>query len=58
MTDDHGPREHFSDDEMAFLRHAEFGELPERIRPEQRLELTETESRREPPEPPPWVPQG
>jgi hypothetical protein len=33
MTDRHGDKEEFSDEEMAFLRHAEFGELPPRIRP-------------------------
>jgi len=54
MTDHHGDKEQFSEDEMAFLRHAEFGELPPRIAPEQRTELTETAPRRDLPEPEPW----
>ncbi|GGM60188.1 hypothetical protein ACFFX1_04730 [Dactylosporangium sucinum] len=43
----------FTDDELAFLRHVRFGELPARIRPEERVELTETESRRDRPDDPP-----
>jgi hypothetical protein len=42
--------EGFSDDEMAFLRYARFGELPPRVRPEERVELVETEPRRDAPE--------
>ncbi|MEV6930034.1 hypothetical protein AB0M46_36890 [Dactylosporangium sp. NPDC051485] len=38
--------EHFTDDELAFLRHARFGELPKRVRPEDRVELEETETPR------------
>ena len=58
MTDHHTDKEQFSDEEMAFLRRAEFGELPPRIPAEQRIELTETESRRDLPEPEPWERQG
>lgn len=36
--------EKFTDDELAFLRHARFGELPQRVRPEDYVELAETES--------------
>jgi hypothetical protein len=39
---------------MAFLRHVRFGELPRQIPPEERVELTETEPRRDRPEPEPW----
>jgi hypothetical protein len=35
--------ERFTDDELAFLRHARFGELPERVRPEDYVELAETD---------------
>ncbi|MEU8258976.1 hypothetical protein AB0C06_32470 [Micromonospora inaquosa] len=41
----------FTDDEYAFLRHVRFGELPLAVRPDQRVELTEVESRSERPEP-------
>lgn len=44
--------EHFTDEELAFLRHARFGELPERVRPEEYVELTESEA---PPEAPPEI---
>ncbi len=40
----------FTDDEAAFLRHARFGELPPRVRPEDRVELTETDDRRDIPD--------
>ncbi|MFF5175729.1 hypothetical protein ACFY3U_24310 [Micromonospora sp. NPDC000089] len=43
--------EPFSDEEYAFLRHVRFGELPPPVRPEDRTELTETEPRRDRPEP-------
>lgn len=43
-------RESFTDEEYAFLRHVRFGELPPRVRPEDRVELTETESRRDRPD--------
>ncbi|GAA2370793.1 hypothetical protein [Dactylosporangium salmoneum] len=38
--------ERFTDDELAFLRHARFGELPNRVRPEERVELEEIEAPR------------
>jgi hypothetical protein len=41
----------FTDDEFAFLRHVRFGELPAAVRPDERVELTETEPRRDRPEP-------
>jgi hypothetical protein len=34
--------EAFTDAEFAFLRHARFGELPARVRPQDRVELEET----------------
>lgn len=45
------PRESFTDEEYAFLRHVRFGELPPRVSPEDRMESTETEPRRDRPEP-------
>ncbi len=45
------PIESFTDEEYAFLRHVRFGELPPGVRPEERVELTETEARRDRPEP-------
>ena len=41
MADDE--HEVFSDEEAAFLRHARFGELPPRVRPDELVELKETE---------------
>ena len=38
--------ERFTDDEMSFLRHARFGEMPSRVRPEERVEVAETEAPR------------
>jgi hypothetical protein len=60
VTADHPHREQFSDEELAFLRHVHFGELPPRVSPEDRVELTETEPRRDvpEPEPTPWYPAG
>jgi hypothetical protein len=40
-----------NDDQLAFLRHARFGELPLRTPPAQFVELTETDPRRDLPEP-------
>lgn len=40
--------EHFTDEEMAFLRYARFGELPPRVLPTEWVELQETD-------PPPLV---
>jgi hypothetical protein len=34
--------EKFTDDELAFLRHVRFGELPARVRPEDMVEETDT----------------
>lgn len=47
------PAESFTDEEYAFLRHVRFGELPPAVRPEERVELTETETepRRDRPDP-------
>ncbi|PZF91607.1 hypothetical protein C1I99_23240 [Micromonospora deserti] len=41
----------FSEEEYAFLRHVRFGEPPKLVRPEERVELTETDPRRDRPEP-------
>ena len=38
--------EPFTDAEFAFLRHARFGELPARVRPEDQVELEETDPKR------------
>jgi hypothetical protein len=43
-------QERFTDEELAFLRHARFGELPPRVRPEDLVELVETDARRDVPE--------
>jgi hypothetical protein len=40
------PDEPFTDAELAFLRHVRFGELPAPVRPEDRVELEETEPAR------------
>ncbi|MBY8874955.1 hypothetical protein K7640_24300 [Micromonospora sp. PLK6-60] len=45
------PRESFTDEEYAFLRHVRFGELPPRVAPEDRATSTETEPPRDRPEP-------
>ncbi|MGW0228628.1 hypothetical protein ACWDWO_09975 [Actinopolymorpha singaporensis] len=47
MTDTTGPRERFTDEELAFLRYVRFGELPERVSPAEWVETAETD----PPEP-------
>ncbi|GIH04651.1 hypothetical protein Rhe02_27180 [Rhizocola hellebori] len=39
--------EEFTDDELAFLRHARFGELPERVRPDELVQLVETDPARD-----------
>ncbi|GAB3811476.1 hypothetical protein [Micromonospora zhanjiangensis] len=56
--DEQPNREQFSDEEYAFLRHVRFGELPDRVRPEDRVELTETDPPADQPEPQVWHPQG
>ncbi|MGW0435999.1 hypothetical protein ACWDV4_26070 [Micromonospora sp. NPDC003197] len=43
-------RERFTDEELAFLRYVRFGELPDRVHPEDRVELTETDPRRDRPD--------
>lgn len=48
MADDE--RVVFSDEEAAFLRHARFGELPSRVRPDELVELQETEPRQDRPD--------
>jgi hypothetical protein len=58
MTEEAARSEQFTDEEMAFLRHARFGELPPRVRPEDRVEGTETEHRRHVPEPDPRRDEG
>ena len=58
MKEDHSDAERFSDEELAFLRHVAFGELPGRIPPQDRVEVTETEPRRDLPEPEPWYTGG
>ncbi|MCW2569882.1 MAG: hypothetical protein JWN54_3979 [Mycobacterium sp.] len=50
MTDEPAHVEQFTDEEAAFLRHARFGELPSRVDPADRVELTEAEPRRHLPE--------
>jgi hypothetical protein len=37
----------FTDPDLAFLRHARFGELPARVRPADMVEMAETEPRRD-----------
>jgi hypothetical protein len=51
VSEDAASSERFSDEEAAFLRHVRFGELPPRVRPSDFVELTETEPRRDLPEP-------
>lgn len=43
----------FTDEELEFLRNARFGELPGRVPPEDRVELTEVDARRDRPDPDP-----
>jgi hypothetical protein len=50
MSDERRPREHFTDEEHAFLRFVRFGELPDRVPPKNRVELVETEARRDLPD--------
>ena len=49
MADVHGSP--FTDDEYAFLRHVRFGEIPAATPPEERTASTETDPRRDRPEP-------
>jgi hypothetical protein len=47
----------FTDEEVAFLRHVRFGELPPRVLPDDRIESVESEARPSDPEPGliPWL---
>ncbi|MBB5872390.1 hypothetical protein F4553_005824 [Allocatelliglobosispora scoriae] len=49
MGDDETVR--FTDEDSAFLRNARFGELPPRVTREQQVELQETDTKRDLPEP-------
>jgi hypothetical protein len=53
MSEQPADAERFTDEEAAFLRHVRFGELPPRVRPQDRVELTETERQRGVPQPEP-----
>jgi hypothetical protein len=48
--EDPAPPVRFSDDELAFLRHTQYGELPPRVPPEDLVELQETDPPRAEPE--------
>jgi hypothetical protein len=50
MPEESGVRELFTDEEAAFLRYAQFGELPPRVMPSDRVELIEAEPRQDVPE--------
>lgn len=43
----------FSDEDLAFLRQARFGKLPDQVPPEDRVELIEVDPRRDLPDPEP-----
>lgn len=45
MSEADRPAERFTDEEAAFLRHARFGELPPRVRPEDMVEIVESDAR-------------
>jgi len=53
MTENRDAPPPLSDQEIAFLRYVEYGQLPSRVPPDQRVELIETEPRRNMPEPEP-----
>jgi hypothetical protein len=50
MAEEREHTERFTDEELAFLRYARFSELPARVRPDERVELVETDARRDLPE--------
>ncbi|MEH0975177.1 hypothetical protein V6U77_29015 [Micromonospora sp. CPCC 205546] len=50
MAED-SPGSSFTDDDYRFLRHVRFGEMPPAVRPEERTALTETDPRRDQPDP-------
>ena len=52
MSDDRDYVERFTDDELAFLRHVRFGELPSRIAWEDLVAVTETDLAHEEPQQP------
>jgi hypothetical protein len=43
MDDEDEPRIEFTDEEWAFLRYVRFGELPPRVRPDELVQLQESE---------------
>ena len=51
VREDRESTESLTDDEAEFLRHVRFGELPPRVRPEERVELLETDVPQDVPEP-------
>jgi hypothetical protein len=53
MDDDRERTEPLTEDELAGIRHARFGELPTRVRPEDAVETAETDPAHEEPPPPP-----
>ena len=53
MTDDDQTQaEQFTDEELAFLRFARFGELPARVMPAEMVETVDAEAEREEPQQP------
>ena len=58
MTDERPSGERISDEEAVLMRQSRFGVLPQRITPADRVELTEVDSRRDLPDPEPWVVPG
>jgi hypothetical protein len=53
MDDDGEHAEPLTDDELAHLRHARFGELPPRVAPGDTVETTDTDPAHEEPQEPP-----
>jgi len=50
--DDQTKAERFTDEELAFLRFARFGELPSRVRPSEMVETVDADAEREEPQQP------
>jgi hypothetical protein len=50
MADERESTERFTDEDLAFLRHVRFGELPTRVRPDEMVQLIETEPSRDVPD--------
>lgn len=50
MSEEREHSEHFTDEDLAFLRYARFGQLPARVTPAELVETAETDA---PPEEPP-----